>query len=125
MRRLLSSSTVSSAGMISDDCSADGGRRLDGWLKNAPVGKYITSVFDFFLFVPTCISNPSCLNVLLMMFSPMVKSSLETKMKEPSSRYSMLKILKVALWAEFLMEWHVSLASGNVVLVWSARWNRL
>lgn len=68
-----------------------------------------------FSFVPTwCISNPTVSNVLLMLFSPMVRSSLETKMKKPPSTYSIsLQISENALWAVLLIEWPLSLASGK------------
>ncbi len=81
---LFSSSSVSSAGL--KYAAAVGGSRLVGWLKKEPTGKYIASVFDFLPFDPTCISNPSCLNVLLMISNPLIMSSLVAKRKEPSSR---------------------------------------
>ena len=56
------------------------------WLKKEPVGKYIASVFDFFPLLPTCISNPSCSNVLFMISRPLIISLLAAKRKDPSSR---------------------------------------
>ena len=92
-------------------------------LKNSLVGKYITSVLDFVSPFPTCISKPIDSKILLIISSPLMRSSRLWNMNDPSSRYSMWYVLKVELVRHSrLMVCPVSFAPVWM-FVMSPRWN--
>ncbi len=81
-------------------------------LKKDAVGKYISSVLDFFSPCPMCISSPSSLKVSFIISHPVIMSSLVLNGKLPLSRYSMLwvtVVVSVVAWLLLLMLCPVSL----------------
>ena len=73
------------------------GGKAAGGLKNAGSGKYTHSVFEALLPLPRCISKPKKSNTFLRISRPLVRSSLDSKMKAPSSTKRVWMILKISL----------------------------
>ena len=71
-------------------------------LKKDAVGKYISSVLDFFSPCPVCISSPSSLKVSFIISHPVIILSLVLNGKLPSSRYSMWVTVVVSVVARLL-----------------------
>ena len=58
------------------------------------------SVFEALPLRPICIYRPNISKNLLISVTPLIRSSHELKMKAPSSRYKICKILKITSLAK-------------------------
>ena len=61
-------------------------RSIDFWVKAPAGGNMMHYVFDDLSFLPTCIFIPIFLKSELIMLTPLIKSSRDSKMKAPSSK---------------------------------------